>query len=470
MVGTNYPVFEITFQGAWKSDPAPPPPPPGPCDWGDEVKGAYLAGLVPSADGGWPYDNTKLDAAQAWCCKHDDCGGVTFQSGIYQVRASNVPVHDGIATASWARKNFQPHTSSKLPQWFTRYGTRRYGSTDPNAVAAWEFLGEKLYINGGGGFGSAVSAVPVLASPPGPPGPAPPQPPGPAAPSGYKRRHPTDGFWGPCPGPACSGPNADTSIDECAEMCTKLKPPGFPGIKCVAFEVYVSTPPDTGNCYTFTSMKGAFTVLGPSRTYIRDTTDYHNLTISTGAEPNDVPTRVLAPLSLADKAEAANLGECYGEDRQVSAVDASTFQQAWALLIKASETLGTVASYKFDLIDLGRQVIGNHFAATYSDYRAAFMKQDKAACASLSQQLLNILDDYDALLSTDTNFMLGRWQSWARSWADAGADGIKNNLEYNARNQLTLWGPTGQINDYVRTHVASHCWLALDCSSRLAAD
>ena len=46
--------------------------------------------------------------------------------------------------------------------------------------------------------------------------------------------------------------------------------------------------------------------------------------------------------------------------------------------------------------------------------------------------------------------MLGRWQAWARSWADSGADEVRNNLEYNARNQLTLWGPTGQINDYVR--------------------
>ena len=344
-------MFEITFQGAWKSEPAPPPPPPGPCNWGDEVKGAYLAGLVNSAGGGWPYDNTKLAAAQAWCCKHDDCGGVTLQDGIYQVRASSVPIHDGIATASWGRKNFKPQSSGILPEWFTRYGTRRYGGTEPNAVAAWEFLGQNLYINGGGGFGSAVSSVPVLTSPPGPPGPAPPQPPGPAAPAGYTRRHPTDGFWGSCPGTTCSGAHADTSIEQCAKLCDDLKPPGFPGIKCVAFEVYVNTPPDTGNCYTFTSMAGAFTVLGPSRTYIR------NLNVSTASVQADMPMRTPVPLSLAAKAEAANLDECYAEDNEVSVTDASTFQQAWGLLLKASDKLGTVASYKFDLIDLGRQVI-----------------------------------------------------------------------------------------------------------------
>lgn len=64
--------------------------------------------------------------------------------------------------------------------------------------------------------------------------------------------------------------------------------------------------------------------------------------------------RTPAPVSLAAKAEAANLGECYAEDSQ--AADASTFQQAWAMLLKASDKLGTVASYKFDLVDLGRQV------------------------------------------------------------------------------------------------------------------
>jgi|EP01044_Picomonas_judraskeda_P019536 hypothetical protein len=80
-----------------------------------------------------------------------------------------------------------------------------------------------------------------------------------------------------------------------------------------------------------------------------------------------------------------------------------------------------------------------------------------------------MLDDYDALLSTDTNFMLGRWQAWARSWADPGADAVKDNLEYNARNQLTLWGPTGQINDYVRPRALSPSSLPLSLSVFLRA-
>jgi hypothetical protein len=35
------------------------------------------------------------------------------------------------------------------------------------------------------------------------------------------------------------------------------------------------------------------------------------------------------PQSLAARAKAANLAECYGEHAQVSNMDASIFQQAW---------------------------------------------------------------------------------------------------------------------------------------------
>ncbi len=34
----------------------------------------------------------------------------------------------------------------------------------------------------------------------------------------------------------------------------------------------------------------------------------------------------------------------------------------------------------------------------------------------------------------------------ARSWGTTDEEKVQ--LEYNARNQITLWGPTGQINDY----------------------
>jgi hypothetical protein len=467
-------MFEVTLQQTWKDIAAvPPAPPPSPCVWGPEAKGSYLKDYPASLpDGG---QSQTLAAAQELCCKHNDCGGVTFQNGIYQLRASTNPVHDGIATASWPRKDFIPQGSGDLHRWFTHYGTRRYGSTDLNAVAAWQLLGSTVYAGkGGGGFGSAISSVPVLVSPPGPPGPALPQPTTPAAPKGYTRRHPTDGYWNPPP-----QVNPNTSVEQCAEICTRLKPPGWPGIKCLAFEVYL-TSAKSGNCYTFTNLKGAFTVLSGyplgSRTYLRtehlegNTSSYRDDSRSSTNTRGVVAAapKMAPPMTIGEKAVAANLVECYPRPESPeggpsstegsgtpplhhgAGVGGSVFQQAWALLLKASPKLGPVASYRFDLVDVGRQVIASHFSTIFQQYHAAFQKGDIDVCALLEKQLLQILDDYDELLSTDTNFMLGRWQHWARGWADAGDEATQANLEYNARNQLTLWGPSGQINDYAK--------------------
>ena len=54
-----------------------------------EHDGVYLSGYAPGASAtGWP----ALPTAQAWCCAHAGCGGVTFQSGVYTARAVG-PLH-----------------------------------------------------------------------------------------------------------------------------------------------------------------------------------------------------------------------------------------------------------------------------------------------------------------------------------------------------------------------------------------
>ena len=397
-IWTNYPMFEKTLQLAWKPTTIAPPPPLGPCDWGDEVKGSYLANTVPSAGGQFPYDDTKLEAAQAWCCQHDDCGGVTLQDSTYQVRATTQPIHDCAgplcATGSWPRKSFAPNQGGAgLHEWFTKYGTRRYGSTDPSAVKAWELLGSTIYAGQGGGFGGPISGVPVLPAPPAPPGT---QPPGPPAPAGFTRKHPQDGYWNPPPNVA-----GRMTVDACSKKCTALKPAGFPGIKCEAFEVYVDSPPSTGNCYLFTSMKGPFTPLAPSRTYIR------TLDTAMGGNGSVDAMYATAPGTLAQRTAATNLANEYPGCDAATDADAPILE-AWSLLLAAADKLGSVASFRFDLIDVGRQAMSAHFGATFNLYRAAFLKNDTKTCTALEATCMTIIDDYDALLSTDTNFMLGR--------------------------------------------------------------
>lgn len=73
--------------------------------------------------------------------------------------------------------------------------------------------------------------------------------------------------------------------------------------------------------------------------------------------------------------------------------------------------------------------------------------------------MIQLVKDLDRLLYTNENFLLSTWIVDARRWAGSGQETNASYfayLEYNARNQLTLWGPNGEINDY-----ASKQWAGL---------
>ena len=59
---------------------------------------------------------------------------------------------------------------------------------------------------------------------------------------------------------------------------------------------------------------------------------------------------------------------------------------------------------------------------------------------------MELFDDLEAILASSKDFLLGTWLEMAK---DLGDDNAESKLyEYNARNQITLWGPRGEIRDY----------------------
>ena len=69
--------------------------------------------------------------------------------------------------------------------------------------------------------------------------------------------------------------------------------------------------------------------------------------------------------------------------------------------------------------------------------------------------LLDTFDQMEALLSTNTYFLVGKWIADARAW---GADAEESDYyESNARNLLTTWGDRGNmLTDY-----ADRTWAGL---------
>ncbi|POR36171.1 Alpha-N-acetylglucosaminidase [Tolypocladium paradoxum] len=137
--------------------------------------------------------------------------------------------------------------------------------------------------------------------------------------------------------------------------------------------------------------------------------------------------------------------------------------QGWKYLYKAAQhdpSLWANPSYNYDLVDFTRQVLANAFIPLYQPIAATYTKsQQSAKCRGdalkkQGQQLIKLMTVYDAVLSTDKNFRLDTWISAAR--ASASDAKTADFLEYEARNQITLWGPSGQISDY-----ASKAWSGL---------
>jgi len=125
---------------------------------------------------------------------------------------------------------------------------------------------------------------------------------------------------------------------------------------------------------------------------------------------------------------------------------------AWKLLL--STTLdplgaGSVDPFNHDVVDLGVNVLTNEFTIRLRKFYVALKAKNLAVLKTVGNEMLELITDMDKLLETDNYYLLGKWLSDARSLA--GSNKKEADLyEFNARNQLTLWGPDGNINDYAR--------------------
>ncbi|KAI0400241.1 glycoside hydrolase family 89 protein [Xylaria palmicola] len=146
--------------------------------------------------------------------------------------------------------------------------------------------------------------------------------------------------------------------------------------------------------------------------------------------------------------------------------DPAIVVRAWKLLYQAGvdqPALFSNPAYQYDLVDWTRQVLGNAFIPLYEQLISTYMVSDeqsrKRAVESQGKKLTRLLSTLDAVLETNKAFRLSTWIQTARATAnmsDPDHAAIADFLEYQARNQVTLWGPTGQISDY-----ASRSWSGL---------
>lgn len=102
--------------------------------------------------------------------------------------------------------------------------------------------------------------------------------------------------------------------------------------------------------------------------------------------------------------------------------------------------------FKHDLVDVTRQVIQLGVGSLYSQLMADYVTNNSEHFQNTSRLFLDILDELDVVLSTDGKYLLGNWISDAKRLAKNANETV--HYEFNARNQITLWGIRGEIRDY----------------------
>ncbi|MBP3470640.1 MAG: alpha-N-acetylglucosaminidase [Paraprevotella sp.] len=128
--------------------------------------------------------------------------------------------------------------------------------------------------------------------------------------------------------------------------------------------------------------------------------------------------------------------------------------RAAALLLEAKGQLDGV-NYRYDLVDVVRQAVTDRANGLLKQVKAAYDSGDKQDFQYRKDCFLQLILDQDRLLATCPEFRLGRWTQMARDVTNeaVGAAGDKDWMEWNARTQITVWGPrnsanSGGLHDY----------------------
>lgn len=124
--------------------------------------------------------------------------------------------------------------------------------------------------------------------------------------------------------------------------------------------------------------------------------------------------------------------------------DNAVLAQAWQLLADADSDN---PSHRYDVVNVGRQVLGNLFEKFRDRFTAAYEAGDIDAMRTEAGRMDGLIADLDRLLSTHPAFSFGKWLADARR---CGATPEEcDYYETNARRIVTTWGQPGtNLNDY----------------------
>lgn len=126
------------------------------------------------------------------------------------------------------------------------------------------------------------------------------------------------------------------------------------------------------------------------------------------------------------------------------AYDPQRFAEALDHLIAAAPRAGDNPAYRYDLMDVARQVTSNTSRLLLPQLQEAYGMRDREKFTRLSEKWLANMDLLDAISGTQPQMLLGQWIADARATASDSAEADR--LEFDARSIVTTWGDRNAVN------------------------
>ncbi|HEY3514170.1 MULTISPECIES: alpha-N-acetylglucosaminidase TIM-barrel domain-containing protein [Kribbella] len=128
--------------------------------------------------------------------------------------------------------------------------------------------------------------------------------------------------------------------------------------------------------------------------------------------------------------------------------DPEAFRKALGELLAVSPAARRSTAYRYDLVDVARQVVANDSRTLLPRISAAYQAKDLQQFRKLTADWLQRLKLLDDLLGTDNNFLLGSWLAGATAQAANPEEAAA--LRYDVRTLITDWTATATLQDYAR--------------------
>ena len=134
------------------------------------------------------------------------------------------------------------------------------------------------------------------------------------------------------------------------------------------------------------------------------------------------------------------------QNTYMNSLQQQSLLKAWQMLLSIKRYYRY--TYEFDVINIGRQVLGNYFHQLRDSFTIAYRTNDSAKLKIFGYKMKSILADVDALVACYPTFSLKQWIDDARAMGINANE--KNYYEKNARTLITVWGDKDVLTDYAR--------------------